>query len=50
MYNSNSNVYETEHLPEVHYELVYKSIIKNNKIKYSKKIKIKKIKNSNFSR
>ena len=39
MYNSNSNVYETEHLPEVHYELVYKSIIKNNKIKYSKKKK-----------
>ncbi len=28
MYNSNSNVYETEHIPEVHYELVYKSMIK----------------------
>ena len=28
MFNSNSNVYETEHIPEVHYELVYKSMIK----------------------
>ena len=27
----NSNVYETEHLPEVHYELIYKSIIKKSK-------------------
>ena len=26
MFNSNLNVYETENVPEIHYDLLYKSI------------------------